>query len=97
LGCLTTLVVRRSCGGGYARILKSRARQNDSPPPASGSGSNRELADLPARLSIFGLTRLPAARLQVLSAIAAHRDVHLHLVHSSPAPFNPPAATWRPV
>src|SRR5829696_5318236 len=44
-----------------------------------------ELADLPDRLAVLGLTRLPAARLQVLSAIAVHRDVHLHLLHPSPA------------
>src|SRR4051812_33747737 len=44
-----------------------------------------ELADLPDRLAVLGLTRLPAARLQVLSAIAARRDVHLHLLHPSPA------------
>lgn len=43
------------------------------------------LADLPDRLAILGLTRLPSARLQVLNAIAAHRDVHLHLLHPSPA------------
>src|SRR4051794_14862531 len=52
-----------------------------------------ELADLPDRLAIFGLTRLPAARLQLLSAIAAHRDVHLHLLHPSPALWEKVAAT----
>src|SRR3954449_9679802 len=52
-----------------------------------------ELADLPDRLAILGLTRLPAARLQVLSAIAAHRDVHLHLLHPSPALWAMVAAT----
>jgi exodeoxyribonuclease V gamma subunit len=43
------------------------------------------VVDLPARLSVFGLTRLPAAHLQVLDALAAHRDVHLFLLHPSPA------------
>ncbi len=52
-----------------------------------------ELADLPDRLTILGLTRLPAARLRVLSAIAAHRDVHLHLLHPSPALWEKVAAT----
>jgi exodeoxyribonuclease V gamma subunit len=52
-----------------------------------------ELADLPHRLSIVGLTRLPAARLQVLSAIAAHRDVHLHLLHPSPVLWEKVGAT----
>ena len=41
-------------------------------------------AELPRRFSLFGLTRLPAGRLQVLRALAAHRDVHLFLLHPSP-------------
>src|SRR5215207_5750028 len=44
-----------------------------------------ELLDLPPRLSVFGLTRLPSARLDVLRALAAARDVHLFLLHPSPA------------
>jgi exodeoxyribonuclease V gamma subunit len=43
------------------------------------------LTDLPARIALFGLTRLPAGRLEVLDALAAHRDVHLFLLHPSPA------------
>ena len=39
---------------------------------------------LPARLSLFGLTRLPASYLDVLRALAAGRDVHLFLLHPSP-------------
>ncbi|WP_214404559.1 exodeoxyribonuclease V subunit gamma [Pseudonocardia lacus] len=42
-------------------------------------------ADLPARLSVFGPTRLPADQLAVLTALAEHRDVHLWLAHPSPA------------
>ncbi len=42
------------------------------------------LVDLPARLSLFGLTRLPAATLDVLAALAAGRDVHLFALHPSP-------------
>jgi len=38
---------------------------------------------LPARLSLFGLTRLPASQLRILKAVAAHRDVHLFLLHPS--------------
>ena len=38
-----------------------------------------ELLNLPPRLAVFGLTRLPAAQLEVLQAIAASRDVHLML------------------
>ncbi len=40
--------------------------------------------DLPRRLSLFGLTRLPASYLQVLHALAVERDVHLFLLHPSP-------------
>ena len=42
------------------------------------------VVDLPARLSLFGLTRLPASSLAVLRALATHRDVHLFLLHPSP-------------
>jgi exodeoxyribonuclease V gamma subunit len=41
--------------------------------------------DLPDRLALFGLTRLPASYLDVLRAIAAHRDVHVLALHPSPA------------
>ncbi|TCJ95316.1 exodeoxyribonuclease V subunit gamma [Nocardia alba] len=41
--------------------------------------------DLPDRLSLFGLTRLPADQLAVIHALAAHRDVHLWSAHPSPA------------
>jgi exodeoxyribonuclease V gamma subunit len=41
-------------------------------------------ADLPARLALFGLTRLPASYLEVLRALAVGRDVHLFLLHPSP-------------
>ncbi len=42
-----------------------------------------DLLDLPSRLSLFGLTRLPASHLAVLRAIAVARDVHLFLLHPS--------------
>jgi exodeoxyribonuclease V gamma subunit len=42
------------------------------------------LVDLPPRLSLFGLTRLPAATLQILAALAAQRDVHVFALHPSP-------------
>ncbi|MCZ2261541.1 exodeoxyribonuclease V subunit gamma, partial [Isoptericola sp. QY 916] len=41
--------------------------------------------DLPARLSVFGPTRLPEDQREVLAALALHRDVHLWLPHPSPA------------
>jgi exodeoxyribonuclease V gamma subunit len=44
-----------------------------------------QLVELPSRLSLFGLTRLPAADLEVLNALAAEREAHLLLLHPSPA------------
>ncbi|MFN8190041.1 MAG: exodeoxyribonuclease V subunit gamma [Nocardioidaceae bacterium] len=41
--------------------------------------------DLPDRLSLFGHTRIPVTEVQLLSALAEHRDVHLWLPHPSPA------------
>ncbi len=41
------------------------------------------VVDLPARMSLFGLTRLPASYLDVLRALAVERDVHLFLLHPS--------------
>ena len=43
------------------------------------------VADLPRRVSLFGLTRMPAGHLHVVRALAAQRDVHLFLLHPSPA------------
>jgi exodeoxyribonuclease V gamma subunit len=43
------------------------------------------IVELPARLSLFGLTRLPAGHLDVLRALAHGRDVHVFMLHPSPA------------
>ena len=40
---------------------------------------------LPPRVALFGLTRLPAGDVRVLRALGAQRDVHLYLLHPSPA------------
>jgi len=48
-------------------------------------GEEPGLLDVPARLSLFGLTRLPASYLDVLEAVAECRAVHLFLLHPSPA------------
>jgi exodeoxyribonuclease V gamma subunit len=40
--------------------------------------------ELPARLSLFGHTRLPATEIELLAGLAAHRDVHLWLPQASP-------------
>ncbi|HET9060884.1 MAG TPA: exodeoxyribonuclease V subunit gamma [Acidimicrobiales bacterium] len=44
-----------------------------------------DAVDLPGRVSCFGLTRLPASYLRALVALATHREVHLFLLHPSPA------------
>ncbi|HSZ35854.1 MAG TPA: exodeoxyribonuclease V subunit gamma, partial [Acidimicrobiales bacterium] len=44
-----------------------------------------EVLELPPRLSLFGLTRIAASYLDVLDAIAKGREVHLFLLHPSPA------------
>ena len=51
-----------------------------------------ELVDLPQRLSLFGLTRLPQGRLRVLRALAHAREVHLFVLHPSPALWDKVAA-----
>jgi exodeoxyribonuclease V gamma subunit len=52
-----------------------------------------DLVDLPERLSVFGLTRLPAAHVAVLQALGAGRDVHLFLLHPSGRLWATAAAT----
>ena len=41
--------------------------------------------ELPSRLALFGLTRVPAGHLEILRALAAGRDLHLFLLHPSPS------------
>jgi exodeoxyribonuclease V gamma subunit len=73
--------------------LWSRLRSRiGSPSPAERLGdacdtlrSRPELVDLPERLSLFGPTRLSYEQLQVISALAANRDVHVWIPHPSPA------------
>ena len=43
-----------------------------------------ELVELPARLSVFGPTRLSRSQLAVFDALAAGRELHLWLTHPSP-------------
>ncbi|MBY8860534.1 exodeoxyribonuclease V subunit gamma [Nocardia sp. CA2R105] len=44
-----------------------------------------EIVELPQRISLFGPSRLSVDQVNVLSALAEHRDVHVWLVHPSPA------------
>jgi exodeoxyribonuclease V gamma subunit len=69
------------------RLLRSRL---DVPSPAERfADAARRLAEapdllgLPERVSLFGLTRLPASYLEVLQAVADRRQVHLFLLHPS--------------
>ena len=57
-------------------------------PPAAPDG-------LPERLSVFGATRLDPRHVEVLLALAGHRDVHLWLPHASPAAWDAIAARQR--
>lgn len=44
--------------------------------------------ELPGRLSLFGHTRIPRAEIEVICALAEHRDVHLWLPQASPAAWD---------
>jgi exodeoxyribonuclease V gamma subunit len=50
---------------------------------ASIPACDASAVDLPERLSVFGLTRIPSSHLRVLKALAGTRDVHLFLLHPS--------------
>ncbi|MGN6869166.1 MAG: exodeoxyribonuclease V subunit gamma [Solirubrobacteraceae bacterium] len=80
-------------GGGWQPELWRRLRARiDAPSPAERLERACErirrdsaLLDLPSRLSLFGLTRMPRSYLEVLAAIAAGREVHLFVLHPSPS------------
>ena len=75
---------RPSCGGGCARGSASRARPSGSRRRLRrGSRAEPGSARPPGALSLFGLTRLPAAHLEVLARDRRGRDVHLF----APAPL----------
>ncbi|MCW2544226.1 MAG: recC, partial [Frankiales bacterium] len=48
-------------------------------------GARPDEVDLPARLSLFGHTRIPVTEVELLAALGEHRDVHLWLPHPSSA------------
>ncbi|MEO5901901.1 MAG: exodeoxyribonuclease V subunit gamma, partial [Ilumatobacteraceae bacterium] len=65
-------------------------------PVAERIRAEPQLIDLPGRCSLFGLTRLAPSMLHTLDAIAASRDVHLFLLHPSPALWEHVAASPSP-
>jgi exodeoxyribonuclease V gamma subunit len=83
--------------GWQAELWRRLRRRIGQPSPAERLTSACEriredpgLLELPQRVSLFGLTRMPRSYLEALAAIAAGRDVHLFLLHPSPA-------LWRQV
>ncbi len=73
-------------------LLWQQLRAGIGPSPAellddarAGLVASPERVDLPARVSVFGASRVDASRLTVLAALAEHREVHLWLNHASPA------------
>ncbi|WP_432561012.1 exodeoxyribonuclease V subunit gamma [Kineococcus sp. SYSU DK003] len=61
--------------------------------------SDPSLTPLGQRFGVFVVTRLATARLQVLAALAEHREVHLFVQHPSPTLWDRAAAatsTWSP-
>ncbi len=80
-GCGVALPVDLRWQAELWRRLRGRIDGLD---PVQRAASVRN-AVLPQRLSLFGPTRLPAAHVDVLSAVAETRDVHLWVPHPSPA------------
>ena len=64
---------------------RAAAARACTPPPWPGCAEEPATVDLPERLSLFGHTRLPATEVELLAALARHRDVHLWLPHPSEA------------
>ncbi len=82
--CRTRRCGRQSCGAACATASAIASPAERLEQACARLRAEPDLVDLPARLALFGLTRLPAARLAVLRALAAERDVHLFLLHPSP-------------
>jgi exodeoxyribonuclease V gamma subunit len=50
-----------------------------------GLRTSPDAVDFPPRVSLFGHTRIAATEMELVEALAEHRDVHLWLPHPSPA------------
>ena len=93
------MACRHLAGGRHRRRLRGRLGAANPAERLESAGerlrAEPQLVELPHRFSLFGLTRLPPARLHVLEALAACRDVHLFLLHPSPALWDAVATTER--
>lgn len=76
----------------------------DAPPPDVRHAQALELLraggeglELPARLSLFGHTRIPATEVELLAALGESREVHLWLPQPSPALWDALAGVGGPV
>ena len=87
---------RSNCGCRCGSALASRVQRSGSRKPVPRLRREPALLDQPPRLSLFGLTRLPASYLDVLEAMGAERDVHLFLLHPSPALWDRVAGSVGP-
>ncbi len=74
-----------------AELWRRLVAQADSPPPQMRQAetlarlkAGDPTLDLPARLSLFGHTRIAASEAELLAALARQRDVHLWLPQASP-------------
>jgi exodeoxyribonuclease V gamma subunit len=65
------------------------------PEVCRGLRADPAATDLPARISLFGPTRLTTEQREILAALAEHREVHLWLPHPSPALWDRIAAAGR--
>ena len=81
---------RRPALAGRA-VAAAASRGSTSPRPTSGTprrwpgcGPAARASTLPARLSLFGHTRLPVTEVELLRALGEYRDVHLWLPQPSP-------------
>ncbi|MGL5810683.1 MAG: exodeoxyribonuclease V subunit gamma [Nocardioides sp.] len=85
-----------------AELWRRLVERIDEPPPdlrlertVAALRAGEEIADLPGRLSLFGHTRIGSGDAELLSGLAARRDVHLWLPQASPALWTA-LATSRP-
>jgi exodeoxyribonuclease V gamma subunit len=79
------LVERIDADPPHVRHQKTLARLRESP------------SEFPARLSLFGHTRLPITEIELLCALATRHDLHLWLPHPSDALWHALADQRRPI